>query len=144
MRVGFIGLGVMGREMAANIAKAGHEVSVYDVLPAAVAAMSGMRAATDVASCAHDAELVITMLPDTPQVESVILGAGGLLENPPLGKLVIEMSTISPSATRAMASKLAAAGIALLDAPVSGGALGAKEARLSIMAGGERAAFDRA
>jgi 2-hydroxy-3-oxopropionate reductase len=88
--------------------------------------------------------VVITMLPDTPQVEEVVLGPGGLLQNPPAGRLLVDMSTIAPTATRRMAAQLAQAGIAMLDAPVSGGPTGAKAAKLSIMVGGSEDAVARA
>lgn len=144
--VGFIGLGVMGREMAVHLVKAGHRVQVHDVNPEAVAelAAKGGVAAGSVADAARDAAIVITMLPDTPQVEEVVLGEGGLLAHPPAGRLLVDMSTIAPLATRRMAEKLAASGIAMLDAPVSGGPQGAQAARLAIMVGGSEEALDRA
>jgi 2-hydroxy-3-oxopropionate reductase len=144
--VGFVGLGTMGRDMAINLARAGHEVRAHDVRPEALAdcAAIGLKPAGSLAEAAGDAELVITMLPDTPQVEEVVRGAGGLLANPPAGGLLVEMSTISPNATREMARDLALAGVAMLDAPVSGGPAGAKAARLSIMVGGPADAFARA
>lgn len=144
--VGFIGLGIMGREMALHLVRAGHEVRAYDTRREAVEelARGGAVAARSVADAARGADLVITMLPDTPQVEEVVLGPEGLLRHPPPGRLVADMSTISPSATRRMAAELAKAGIALLDAPVSGGPAGAKAAKLSIMVGGGDAAVARA
>jgi 2-hydroxy-3-oxopropionate reductase len=143
--VGFVGLGTMGREMAANLVKAGHEVRGYDVVAAALAASAqqGVTVVASVAEAARGAEFFITMLPDTPQVEEILRGKGGLLENPPGGRLVADMSTISPVATRDMAAALAAKGIDLVDAPVSGGPVGAKNAKLSIMAGGREAAVAR-
>jgi 2-hydroxy-3-oxopropionate reductase len=143
--IGFVGLGTMGREMAANLVKAGHEVRGYDVSRAALDAASGQGVTVvgSVAEAAREAEFFVTMLPDTPQVEEVVRGKGGLLENPPKGRLVADMSTISPTATRDMAAALAERGVALLDAPVSGGPIGAKNAKLSIMAGGTAEAFDR-
>jgi len=145
--VGFIGLGTMGREMAANLLRAGHAVQAYDVVPAAVDALPAQGAvpAASVAEAAAGADIVVTMLPDTPQVEEVVYAVpGGLLAAPPRGRLVVDMSTISPQAVRRMHADLAAAGIDLLDAPVSGGPQGARGATLTIMAGGGRAAFDRA
>ncbi|TCK30638.1 2-hydroxy-3-oxopropionate reductase [Ancylobacter aquaticus] len=144
--VGFIGLGTMGREMARNLLEAGFAVRVFDVVPAAIDALValGAQAATGPADAARDADIAITMLPDTPQVEEVVLGAGGLLADPPRGRLVVDMSTIAPVAVRRMAAELKASGIDLLDAPVSGGPVGAKNAALSIMAGGEAEAFSRA
>jgi 2-hydroxy-3-oxopropionate reductase len=144
--LGFIGLGVMGREMASHLVAAGHTVQVFDVDPKAVEdlRLKGAKAATDVTETARGADVVIMMLPDTPQVEDVIRQNGGLLSNPPAGRLVIDMSTISPLATRRLSAELAAAGVAMVDAPVSGGPTGAKAAKLSIMVGGTTEAFARA
>jgi 2-hydroxy-3-oxopropionate reductase len=144
--VGFIGLGVMGREMSVNLVKAGHDVRVYDARAEAIAdvAAQGAKAALSIAEASREADAVVLMLPDTPQVEEVILGKGGVRDNPPRGKLVMDMSTIAPTATRALSAELAKIGVDLLDAPVSGGPLGAKNAKLSIMAGGTAAAFDKA
>lgn len=144
--VGFIGIGTMGREMALNLAKAGHRVAAYDVRAESARALvsSGIRAAASIADAAAGADAVITMLPDTPDVEAVIYGDGGLLAHPPEGRLVIDMSTIAPGAARRMHADLARRGVAFLDAPVSGGPLGAKNATLSIMAGGEPETFAQA
>lgn len=145
-RVGFIGLGTMGREMAQNLLKAGHEVAAFDVIASAAEPLvaAGAMAATSPAQAAEGADIVITMLPDTPQVEEVVYGPQGLLAFPPTGRLVVDMSTISPVAVRRIHADLAAAGTAFVDAPVSGGPLGAKNAALSIMAGGDKEAFVRA
>ena len=144
--VGFIGLGTMGREMVINLMKAGYAVHAYDVRREAVddVATQGAVAAGSVAGAAANADIVITMLPDTPQVEEVVLGPGGLLAAPPPGRLVVDMSTIAPQAVRRMHEALKGVGVALLDAPVSGGPQGAKNAALSIMVGGDAAAFERA
>lgn len=144
--VGFIGIGTMGREMAINLAKAGHRIAAYDVRREAAEALApfGIRAAASIADASRGADAVITMLPDTPDVEAVVYGDGGLLANPPEGRLVIDMSTIAPGAVRRMHADLARAGVAFLDAPVSGGPVGAKNAALSIMAGGDAAAFAQA
>ncbi|MDB5857223.1 MAG: 2-hydroxy-3-oxopropionate reductase [Ramlibacter sp.] len=144
--VGFIGIGTMGREMAINLAKAGHQVAAYDVRPGAAQELAahGIRAAATIADASRGAHAVITMLPDTPDVEAVVYGDGGLLANPPEGKLVIDMSTIAPGAVRRMHADLARAGVAFIDAPVSGGPLGARNAALSIMAGGDAPAFAQA
>jgi 2-hydroxy-3-oxopropionate reductase len=144
--VGFIGLGVMGREMARNLVVAGYTVRAFDVVPAAVEAMSGTGVipASSLAEATADADVVVTMLPDTPHVTEVVRGAGGLLASPPKGRLLVDMSTISPEATRVLSQELAQAGIAMLDAPVSGGPIGAKNAALSIMVGGDKDAFLRA
>lgn len=144
--VGFIGLGTMGREMVRNLLKAGHEVTVFDILEEAVAALAaeGAKPAKSPAEAAADADIAITMLPDTPQVEDVIYGESGLLAAPPRGRLIVDMSTISPVAVRRMQADLKAAGTDFIDAPVSGGPIGAKNATLTIMAGGEAAAFAKA
>ena len=144
--VGFIGIGTMGREMALNLAKAGHRVTAYDVRREAVDTLAGagIRAGVNVAEVAAGADVVITMLPDTPDVEAVVYGDGGLLAHPPSGRLVIDMSTIAPDSVRRMHADLARVGVAFVDAPVSGGPLGAKNATLSIMAGGDAPAFEQA
>jgi 2-hydroxy-3-oxopropionate reductase len=144
--IAFIGLGTMGRHMAVNLAKAGHRVRAFDARAEALADLRehGPEPVGSVEEAAQGADLAITMLPDTPQVEEVVLGPGGLRDNPPAGKLVVDMSTISPSATQAMAAALHEAGVAMLDAPVSGGPTGARDAKLSIMVGGSAEAFARA
>ncbi|MGO4287744.1 NAD(P)-dependent oxidoreductase [Bosea sp. TAB14] len=144
--VGFIGLGTMGREMVRNLIKAGHRVTVYDVLDEAVAVLAaeGAKPAASPAEAAADADIAITMLPDTPQVEDVVYGEDGLLASRLRGRLIVDMSTISPVAVRRMHADLKAAGTDFVDAPVSGGPIGAKNATLTIMAGGEAAAFARA
>ncbi|MET0527690.1 MAG: NAD(P)-dependent oxidoreductase [Microvirga sp.] len=144
--VGFAGLGTMGREMAINLLKAGYAVRAYDVRKEAVADLlpHGATGAESPADAALNADIVISMLPDTPQVEEIVYGAGGLLKSPPRGRLVVDMSTISPVAVRRMHADLKEAGVAFLDAPVSGGPIGAKNASLSIMVGGDKDAFLRA
>jgi 2-hydroxy-3-oxopropionate reductase len=144
--VGFIGLGTMGREMVINLLKAGYIVHACDVRKEAVedVAAQGAVAMGSVSAAAAEADIVISMLPDTPQVEEIVLGPGGLLAAPPPGRLVVDMSTIAPQAVRRMHAALKAIGVDLLDAPVSGGPLGAKNAALSIMVGGDAAAFERA
>ena len=144
--VGFIGIGTMGREMVRNLLKAGHAVRAFDLTEAAVADVvtDGAVAAQNPADAARDADIVITMLPDTPHVEAVVYGEHGLLKSPPPGRLVVDMSTISPVAVRRIHADLKQAEVSFIDAPVSGGPLGAKNAALSIMAGGEADAFARA
>ncbi len=144
--VGFIGLGTMGREMARNLLQAGHTVHAYDLVADAVAqaVAAGAVPARSVAEAAAGADMVVTMLPDTPDVENVVLGEGGLLSNPPPGRLIADMSTIAPQAARRMHAALHERGMALLDAPVSGGPVGAANATLSIMVGGGGEAFARA
>ncbi|KAB0266555.1 NAD(P)-dependent oxidoreductase [Microvirga brassicacearum] len=145
-KVGFIGLGTMGREMAINLLKAGHAVYAYDVRKDAIGDLlpHGASAAAHPADAAREADIVISMLPDTPQVEEIVYGENGLLASPPRGRLVVDMSTISPVAVRRMHADLKAAGVDFLDAPVSGGPVGAKNASLSIMTGGDADAFARA
>jgi 2-hydroxy-3-oxopropionate reductase len=143
--VGFIGVGVMGREMVLNLLEAGHCVSVFDVRPEAAEGLrsGGAEVASSVADATRAADVVITMLPDTTHVQQVVLGPEGILANPPAGRVHIEMSTISPQATREMSAALAKIGVAMLDAPVSGGPQGAKNATLSIMVGGDGAALEQ-
>jgi 2-hydroxy-3-oxopropionate reductase len=144
--VGFIGIGTMGREMVRNLLKAGHAVAAYDIAEVAIAGAvaDGAAGAKSVAAAARDADIVITMLPDTPHVEAVIYGENALLKSPPPGKLIVDMSTISPVAVRRIHADLKQSGVSFIDAPVSGGPLGAKNAALSIMAGGEAEAFAKA
>lgn len=141
----FIGLGVMGREMAGHLIAAGYPVRIFDISSDAVSALAakGGIASRSVAEAVADAEIAISMLPNTPQVEDVVYRDGVLAHMPP-GGVFVDMSTISPEATRAMAASLAERSISMLDGPVSGGPIGAKNAALSIMVGGERSAFDRA
>src|SRR3977135_625773 len=138
--LGFIGLGTMGREMAAHLVAAGHTVQAFDVDTKAVDALrlKGGKDTKGGMEAAAGAEAVILMLPDTPQVEDVIRQDGGLLSHPPAGRLVIDMSTISPLATRRLSAELAAKGVAMVDAPVSGGPTGAQAAKLSIMVAARR------
>lgn len=144
--VGFIGLGVMGREMARNLAQAGYTVRAFDVIPAAgeVLRQYGVDVVSDLASATRDADIVISMLPDTPQVEEIVRGEGGLLSQPPRGKLFVDMSTIAPAATRQLSDALLAVGVTMLDAPVSGGPVGAKNGTLTIMVGGDAEGYSRA
>lgn len=145
--VGFIGIGTMGREMVINLLKAGHPVRAFDLNETAVADIvkEGAARAANPADAAREADIVITMLPDTPHVEAVIYGEHGLLQSPPSGELIVDMSTISPVAARRIHGDLKQqANVSFIDAPVSGGPLGAKNAALSIMAGGEAEAFAKA
>ncbi len=144
MKVGFIGLGIMGRPMALNLKAKGHELFV----PERKSLTDELRAAAtvlpDAKAVAAAAEVVITMVPDTPDVEQVLFGPGGVAQGLSPGKLVIDMSSISPTATKTFASRINALGCDYLDAPVSGGEVGAKNATLTIMVGGPKRAFDRA
>ncbi|WP_034456297.1 NAD(P)-dependent oxidoreductase [Buttiauxella noackiae] len=144
--VGFLGLGVMGREMARNLAQAGFTVRAFDIIPGAGDALRsfGVEIVSEISAVTRDADIVISMLPDTPQVEDIVHGPGGLLSNPPRGKLFVDMSTIAPEATRKLSQELLAVGVTMLDAPVSGGPIGAKNATLSIMVGGDAGGFEQA
>ncbi|MCC2654383.1 MAG: 6-phosphogluconate dehydrogenase [Microvirga sp.] len=144
--VSFVGLGTMGREMALNLLKAGLAVCAYDVRKEAIDDLvaQGATGAQSPADAARDADIIISMLPDTPQVEEIVYGEGGLLASPPRGRLLVDMSTISPVAVQRIHADLKAAGVEFLDAPVSGGPVGAKNASLSIMVGGDKDAFLRA
>ncbi|MEV0286905.1 2-hydroxy-3-oxopropionate reductase [Kribbella sp. NPDC050820] len=141
--IGFIGLGIMGSHMAANLVRAGHTVTGYDVVPAAVdrLAQAGGKPAADIADALNGAEVVITMLPDSPQVAEVVLGSGGVLAAVQPGVLLIDMSSIAPETSREVATAGAERGVRVLDAPVSGGEQGAIKASLSIMVGGDAADF---
>jgi 2-hydroxy-3-oxopropionate reductase len=146
-RVGFIGLGVMGRPMARNLSESGHELVVWSRTRASVdevAAETGAMGAQGAREVAEQADVTILMLPDSPQVREVLDGDDGLLAGAREGSLVIDMSTISPVVTREIAEEVGARGIGWVDAPVSGGDVGAREATLSIMAGGSEEDFARA
>jgi 2-hydroxy-3-oxopropionate reductase len=146
MRLGVIGLGIMGAPMARNLLRAGHALTVHSRTRAKVEALVavGAAAADSAAAVAAASEAVITMLPDTPDVEAVIAGPGGVLAGAAAGLLAIDMSTIAPDAARALAARAAAAGVTLLDAPVSGGEQGAIAGTLSIMVGGDAGGVARA
>lgn len=139
MQVAFIGMGTMGLPMALNLLQAGHQVTVHNrtrerELPAEKA---GARRAATPADAAREAEITITCVSDTPDVEHLVLGPDGVIHGARSGSLVIDMSTISPSATKEIAAALAAKDIRMLDAPVSGGSEGAEQGTLSIMIGGD-------
>ena len=140
-RIGFIGLGIMGRPMARNLLKAGFTVVVYSRTRSRVDELvaAGAQAATSPRDVAARSEVVITMVPDTPDVRAVMLGTDGVIEGAHPGLIAIDMSTISPSATQEMASALAVRGVRMLDAPVSGGESGAIAGSLTIMVGGDEA-----
>jgi 2-hydroxy-3-oxopropionate reductase len=146
MRIGFIGLGIMGAPMAANLVKAGFDVTGYNRSPARVEQLvaAGGRGAADVAEAVRDADVVATMLPDSPDVRSVLAGEGGVFGNAPAGALIIDFSTIRPDVAAELAAEGAERGFRVLDAPVSGGEQGAIEGTLSVMAGGAAADFEAA
>ena len=144
--IGFIGLGVMGKPMAKNLIKAGHQLVVHSRTRASVdeVAAAGAAAAVSPADVARRTTIVITMLPDTGDVELVLTGPDGVLSALQPGAIVADMSSISPIATKRLAALVADRGGSMLDAPVSGGEIGAINASLSIMVGGDEAAFARA
>jgi 2-hydroxy-3-oxopropionate reductase len=145
-RIGFIGLGIMGAPMARHLLEAGFPLTVHSRSPAPVDALvsDGAVRATSPSEVAGVSDVVITMLPDTPDVEHVMLGDDGVAVGAPAGTLVIDMSTIDPGPTRAIAEQLGKHGVEMLDAPVSGGERGAIDGALSIMVGGPDGAFTRA
>jgi 2-hydroxy-3-oxopropionate reductase len=143
--IGFIGLGIMGNAMSRNLLKAGHSVVVYDIVPELVDKVTAAGAARG-KSCrdvAERSEIVITMLPDGPEVEQAILGQGGVLEGVSAGKIVADMSSISPLVAQKVGAACAAKGVGFLDAPVSGGEPKAIDGTLAIMVGGDQSVFDK-
>ncbi|MCP3016599.1 2-hydroxy-3-oxopropionate reductase [Nocardiopsis dassonvillei] len=145
-KIAFIGLGIMGLPMAVNLVRAGYTVTGHNLSPERVDALvaeGGLRGG-GVAGAVADADAVITMVPDSPDVEELMLGQGGVFENVKPGTLVIDMSTIRPDVSRAVAEAGAERGLRVLDAPVSGGEAGAVEAKLSIMVGGAAEDFEAA
>ena len=147
MQVGFIGIGVMGRPMTLNLLKAGHEVTIFARHPDKPAVQEVLQAGAKLApsprAVAMASEMVITMVPNSPQVEEVVAGPQGILEGSRKGLIIIDMSTIAPSVTRKLAQAAAEKEVSFLDAPVSGGSQGAINGTLSIMVGGEQAAFEK-
>ena len=145
-RIGFIGVGTMGLPMAANLVKKGFTVTAFDMNPAAVkaAAAVGAAAAASAAEAVAGADLVITMLPSSPHVESAFTGDGGVLMAARKGTLLVDMSTIDPAVTRRLAAAAAERGLRFVDAPVSGGVPRATDGTLAIMVGGAPADFEAA
>ena len=145
MNIGFIGLGVMGRPMAGHLIDAGHSLTLSRVKDVSQYLVEkGGKAADTPKAVAAASEIVILMVPDTPDVEQVLFGKDGVAEGLKPGSLVIDMSSISPVATKDFAARIEALGADYLDAPVSGGEVGAKNAALTIMVGGKQAVFDQA
>jgi 2-hydroxy-3-oxopropionate reductase len=143
-KLGFVGLGVMGVPMAGHLLAAGHSVSVYDLRPApAELVAKGAVVCTSSKDVAAKSDIVIVMVPDTPHVGAVLFGENGAAEGLTAGKIVVDMSSISPIETKQYAAKIEALGCDYLDAPVSGGEVGAKAATLSIMVGGKPAVFEK-
>ncbi|KZE33189.1 2-hydroxy-3-oxopropionate reductase [Crenobacter luteus] len=144
MKIGFIGLGIMGAPMAGHLVDGGHELFVNTIgeVPAFLQE-KGVKALASGKEVAQAAEVIITMVPDTPDVAKVLFGENGVAEGLSAGKIVVDMSSISPVETKEFAKKVEALGCQYVDAPVSGGEVGAKAATLSIMCGGPEAAFDK-
>lgn len=146
MRIAFLGLGNMGAPMARNLLRAGHTLSVFDLVAASVQKLvvEGARAGRDTVDTVRDAEVVITMLPSSAAVKRLYLADGGVLAHAAAGALLIDSSTISPEVSREVASAAAAKGYAMIDAPVSGGTAGAAAGTLTFIVGGEAPALERA
>lgn len=145
INVGFIGPGIMGRPMALNLMKGGHKLWAYARRPEALQPLTaaGATACATPSEVAAHADVIFTIVSDTPDVEGMIFGDQGIASNARPGTVIVDMSTISPTATKAFAERLAGLGIEMLDAPVSGGETGAINATLSIMAGGKAEVFER-
>ena len=144
-RIGFVGLGIMGAPMALNLMKAGFSLKVYnrsDRPGVREVVEAGGRRAASPREAAEGSDVIITIVTDTPDVEAVILGEDGVVQGARRGATVIDMSTISPRVTREISARLQESGVHMLDAPVSGGDVGARQGTLSIMVGGEQAVFD--
>jgi len=144
-RIGFVGLGLMGNPMSRNLIRAGHEVTVWNRTASRMVDLveAGAIAAASPMQVAAASEVTITMVSDSPDVEDVVLGDGGVLHGAAPGSVVSDMSTISPSVTRMLAGRLSERGVQMMDAPVSGSVNGAEAGTLSIMVGGARSTFDR-
>ncbi len=141
-KIGFVGLGIMGTPMAGHLIKGGHELYLFNIpsVPQALVEAGGKLCASG-KEVAQKAEIIITMVPDTPHVQSALFDSGGIAEGLSRGKIVVDMSSISPISTKEFARKINDLGCEYLDAPVSGGEVGAKNATLSIMVGGSEATF---
>jgi 2-hydroxy-3-oxopropionate reductase len=145
MKVGFIGLGIMGKPMAKNMIKAGYDLIVFDLNKASVMEVvsAGADEAKSIRELSAASEVIITMLPNSPQVKAVVLGEGGVIETAKAGTILIDMSSIAPLASKEIAKELEQKGIDMLDAPVSGGEPKAIDGTLSIMVGGKAETFER-
>lgn len=146
MNIGFVGLGIMGKPMAKNLLKAGHKLTVYDIVTASVEELTaaGAEAASSAADAAARSELTITMLPDGPDVEAAVLNPGGVLDGAAAGSIIVDMSSINPVTAQKVGAACAEKGVEFLDAPVSGGEPKAIDATLAIMVGGSQDTFDKA
>ncbi len=145
-KVGFIGLGLMGRSMAINLIRAGYSLTVWNRTKSKMNELIqiGAKPADSPKDVAENSDVVITMVSDSPDVEALIMGDRGIVEGAHEGQIIIDMSTISPEVTRGIASSLKERGVEMLDAPVSGGDIGAREGTLSIMVGGSPKSFEDA
>jgi 2-hydroxy-3-oxopropionate reductase len=144
-KIGFIGLGIMGKPMSKNLLKAGYQLVVCDVVKAVVDELvaAGAQAAATPKEVASQVEIIVTMLPNSPHVKQVVLGENGIIEGAKAGCIVVDMSSIAPLVSREVAAKLAEKGIEMLDAPVSGGEPKAIDGTLSVMVGGKKAVFEK-
>jgi 2-hydroxy-3-oxopropionate reductase len=145
MNIGFIGLGIMGKPMARNLLKAGHQLVVYDIVDSSVKELvgAGATAGSSAKDVASRNQLIITMLPNSPHVKAAVLGKNGVLEGAEPGSVLVDMSSIAPLASREVAAALAVKGVEMLDAPVSGGEPKAIDGTLAIMVGGKEAVFNQ-
>lgn len=145
MRIGFIGLGIMGKPMAKNLIKAGYELKVYDIMTAAVdeVVAAGAKRGENNADVAKDSEIVITMLPNSPHVKAAVLGENGVLDGAKPGTILVDMSSINPIASQEICAEVEKKGCFMLDAPVSGGEPKAIDGTLAIMVGGRQELFDQ-
>jgi len=145
MKIGFIGLGIMGKPMSKNLLKAGYELIVVDRNQAAVdeVVAAGAKSAANAKEVAQQVDVIITMLPNSPHVKEVVLGENGILEGAEKGTIFIDMSSIAPLVSRELAAKLAEKGVEMLDAPVSGGEPKAIDGTMSVMVGGKQEVFDK-
>jgi 2-hydroxy-3-oxopropionate reductase len=143
-KIGFIGLGIMGKPMAKNLLKAGYKLVVHDLVAAPVQELTaaGAKAGTSPKDVAAQSEVIITMLPNSPEVKEVVLGTNGVIEGVTPGAIVVDMSSIAPLASQEISARLAEKGVPMLDAPVSGGEPKAIDGTLAIMVGGPESAFD--
>lgn len=145
MKIGFIGLGIMGKPMVRNLLKAGHEVVVFDVVKdnVAISVKDGARAVASSKAVAEECSTIVTMLPNSPHVKTVVMGKDGVLEGAKSGTILIDMSSIAPLASQEVAKACAEKGVKMIDAPVSGGEPKAIDGTLSIMVGGDKKVFEQ-
>ena len=145
MKIGFIGLGIMGKPMAKNLMKAGHELTVFDVVKENVdnVVAAGAKAAASSKAVAESCGIIVTMLPNSPHVKTVVCGENGVLQGAKAGTTLIDMSSIAPGASQEIAAACAQKGVKMIDAPVSGGEPKAVDGSLSIMVGGDKAVFEQ-